>query len=55
MRRTGTAPVLACALAAAVGFGPRFSLGANENSMLGIDVGFTPEGWNLVLHNGQVF
>ena len=39
----------------AFGFGPRFSLGANESSMLGIDVGFTPEGWNLVLHNGQVF
>jgi hypothetical protein len=37
------------------GFGPRFSFGSNENSMLGIDVGFTPEGWNLVLHNGQVF
>jgi hypothetical protein len=37
------------------GFGPRFTLGADESSMLGIDVGFTPEGWNLVLHNGQVF
>ncbi len=39
----------------AFGFGPRFSLGSSESSMLGIDVGFTPEGWNLVLHNGQVF
>jgi len=39
----------------AVGFGPRFSFGSNESSILGIDVGFTPEGWNLVLHNGQVF
>jgi outer membrane protein assembly factor BamA len=39
----------------AFGFGPRFSLGASESSMLGIDVGFTPEGWNLVLHNGQAF
>lgn len=38
-----------------VGFGPRFSFGPNESSMIGIDVGFTPEGWNLVLHNGQVF
>jgi hypothetical protein len=39
----------------AFGFGPRFSLGASASSMLGIDVGFTPEGWNLVLHNGQAF
>ncbi len=38
-----------------VGFGPRFCFGPNESSMIGIDVGFTPEGWNLVLHNGQVF
>jgi len=38
-----------------VGFGPRFIFGPNESSMVGIDVGFTPEGWNLVLHNGQVF
>jgi phytoene dehydrogenase-like protein/imidazolonepropionase-like amidohydrolase len=39
----------------AVGFGPRFSFGANENSILAIDVGITPEGWNLVLHNGHAF
>ena len=38
-----------------VGFGPRFIFGPNESSMVGIDVGFTPEGWNLVLHSGQVF
>jgi hypothetical protein len=38
-----------------VGFGPRFIFGSNESSMIGIDVGLTPEGWNLVLHNGQVF
>jgi hypothetical protein len=38
-----------------VGFGPRVCFGPNESSMVGIDVGFTPEGWNLVLHNGQVF
>jgi imidazolonepropionase-like amidohydrolase len=37
------------------GFGPRFSFGSNENSILAIDVGFTLEGWNLVLHNGQAF
>jgi outer membrane protein assembly factor BamA len=37
------------------GFGPRVCFGPNESSMIGIDVGFTPEGWNLVLHNGQVF
>ena len=39
----------------AFGFGPRFSLGANGGPMFGLDVGFTPESWNLVLHNGQVF
>ncbi len=39
----------------AVGFGPRLSFGKDESSIVGIDVGFTPEGWNLVLHNGQVF
>jgi len=39
----------------AVGFGPRVSLGPDDSSMLGVDVGFTPEGWNLVLHSGQVF
>jgi imidazolonepropionase-like amidohydrolase len=38
-----------------IGFGPRFNFGSNESSIVGIDVGFTPEGWNLVLHNGQVF
>ena len=38
-----------------IGFGPRFSFGPNESSIVGIDVGFTPEGWNLCLHNGQVF
>lgn len=38
-----------------IGFGPRFSLGPNESSIVGIDIGFTPEGWNLCLHNGQVF
>lgn len=38
-----------------VGFGPRFNFGSNESSIVGIDVGFTPEGWNLVLHNGHVF
>jgi hypothetical protein len=39
----------------AIGFGPRVCFGANESRMIGVDVGFTPEGWNLVLHNGQVF
>jgi imidazolonepropionase-like amidohydrolase len=38
-----------------IGFGPRFNFGSNESSIVGIDIGFTPEGWNLVLHNGQVF
>jgi len=38
-----------------VGFGPRFNFGSNESSIVGIDFGFTPEGWNLVLHNGQAF
>ncbi len=38
-----------------VGFGPRVSFGPNETSIVGLDVGFTPEGLNLVLHNGQVF
>ncbi len=39
----------------AVGFGPRFNFGSNENSIIGIDVGVTPEGWNLVLHTGHAF
>jgi imidazolonepropionase-like amidohydrolase len=38
-----------------VGFGPRINFGSNESGIVGIDFGFTPEGWNLVLHNGQVF
>jgi len=39
----------------AIGFGPRVNFGSNESGIVGIDFGFTPEGWNLVLHNGQVF
>jgi imidazolonepropionase-like amidohydrolase len=39
----------------AVGFGPRFIFDASENSIVGIDVGFTPEGWNLVLRTGHAF
>jgi hypothetical protein len=38
-----------------IGFGPRVCFGANESRMIGVDIGFTTEGWNLVLHNGQVF
>jgi hypothetical protein len=38
-----------------IGFGPRVNFGSNESGIVGIDFGFTPEGWNLVLHNGQVF
>jgi imidazolonepropionase-like amidohydrolase len=37
------------------GIGPRFSFGSNDGSIIGIDLGFTPEGWNLCLHNGHVF
>jgi imidazolonepropionase-like amidohydrolase len=38
-----------------VGFGPRFSTGSNETSIIGVDAGFTREGWNLVLHGGHAF
>jgi enamidase len=38
-----------------VGFGPRYTTGSNENSIIGVDVGFTREGWNLVLHAGHAF
>ncbi len=37
------------------GLGPRFNFGPNGSSILGIDFGFTPEGWNIALHSGQVF
>jgi imidazolonepropionase-like amidohydrolase len=39
----------------AVGFGPRLSTGSNETSIIGVDAGFTREGWNLVLHGGHAF
>ena len=39
----------------ALGFGPRFSFGANENSILAIDFGFCSEDWNLVVRMGHVF
>lgn len=38
-----------------VGFGPRLSTGSNETSIIGVDAGFTREGWNLVLHGGHAF
>jgi imidazolonepropionase-like amidohydrolase len=38
-----------------IGFGPRFSTGSNETSIIGVDAGFTREGWNLVLHGGHAF
>jgi outer membrane protein assembly factor BamA len=38
-----------------IGFGPRYTTGSNENSIIGVDVGFTREGWNLVLHAGHAF
>ncbi|HTW92236.1 MAG TPA: amidohydrolase family protein [bacterium] len=38
-----------------VGFGPSFSFGPNESQIVGVDVGFTPDGWNLVMHSGHVF
>jgi imidazolonepropionase-like amidohydrolase len=38
-----------------IGFGPRLSTGSNETSIIGVDAGFTREGWNLVLHAGHAF
>ena len=37
------------------GFGPRFSFGSNENSILGLDAGFTPEGMMILFHTGHAF
>lgn len=39
----------------AVGFGPRFSFGSNENSIMAVDVGFSPEGWTLYVRQGLAF
>jgi imidazolonepropionase-like amidohydrolase len=37
------------------GFGPRFSFGSNENSIFGLDAGFTHEGMMIVFHTGHAF
>ncbi len=37
------------------GFGPRFSFGPNENSILSMGVGFSREGWVFLMHTGQAF
>ena len=37
------------------GFGPRFSFGSNENSILGIDFGFSNEGMMVFFHAGHTF
>ena len=37
------------------GFGPRFSFGSNENSILGMDFGFSNEGMMVFFHAGQAF
>lgn len=37
------------------GFGPRFNFGSNENSILGMDFGFSSEGTILFFHAGHSF
>ncbi len=37
------------------GFGPRFNFGSNENSILGMDFGFSNEGMILFFHAGHSF
>ena len=37
------------------GFGPRFSFGSNENSILGMDFGFSNEGMMVFFHAGHSF
>lgn len=37
------------------GVGVRLAFGSNENSILGIDVGFSPEGWTLYFRPGHAF
>ncbi len=37
------------------GFGPRFSFGSNENSILGMDFGFSDEGMMVFFHAGHSF
>lgn len=37
------------------GFGPRFSFGSNENSILGMDFGFSNEGMMIFFHAGHSF
>lgn len=37
------------------GFGPRFNFGSNENSILGMDFGFSNEGMMIFFHAGHSF
>jgi hypothetical protein len=37
------------------GFGLRFAFGSNENSILGLDAGFSPEGSTIMFHTGHAF
>jgi hypothetical protein len=37
------------------GFGPRFSFGSNENSILCMDFGFSNEGMMVFFHAGHAF
>ena len=38
-----------------IGFGPRFCFGSNENSVLGMDFGYSPEGMLVLFHAGHAF